>query len=417
MVNCESTGQNENDSTLKKLPAWDESEMKRGWNMCFIFRLFRGRILLMCNILPLFMGNILWWCNILRIFRGNILLLCVICFLFNGRIFRCDFILLVNRWSIKRWKNIWPDGNLVVSLHKIPWRWRELGLTDGTATWNGGSRGRRGGCWVSRSLRVQASTTPRLSNCSTIVRRTTLTLPAGTRSCRSPLVTRKATSDLPCVWCRTIDAFPSRLHRQRMQVYVFRVQNGMQNVPFSPSVSTTVEPTTRISFQSPSYPDWDVMSMKSYQVSDGARRTTWTSFLQKESLTIYDCDGKEDLDLTIMIAVLGTAAQLERENIVFRLQSGRKRYVEKNIALTGKSGLGREGYRKPKDQKAEEYKETLKLLRKGYPYRKVAKLTNVSESTVKRLKKEFEIWKRQPDIKIWDLMGRGEFGQKWLSVL
>ena len=27
------------------------------------------------------------------------------------------------------------------------------------------------------------------------------------------------------------------------------------------------------------------------------------------------------------------------------------------------------------------------LLRKGYPYRKVAKLTNVSESTVKRLKK------------------------------
>ena len=89
--------------------------------------------------------------------------------------------------------------------------------------------------------------------------------------------------------------------------------------------------------------------------------------------------------------VLGTAAQLERENIVFRLQSGRRRYVEKNIALTGKSGLGRKGYRKPKDQKAEEYKETLKLLRKGYPYRKVAKLTNVSESTVKRLKKEFEI--------------------------
>ena len=29
------------------------------------------------------------------------------------------------------------------------------------------------------------------------------------------------------------------------------------------------------------------------------------------------------------------------------------------------------------------------LLRKGYTYRKVAKLTNVSESTVKRLKKEF----------------------------
>ena len=112
-------------------------------------------------------------------------------------------------------------------------------------------------------------------------------------------------------------------------------------------------------------------------------------YLQKEGLTIYDRDGKENPYLTIMIAVLGTAAQLERENIAFRLQSGRRRYVERNLALTGKSGLGRTGYRKPKEQKAREYSETLKLLRKGYPYRKVAKLTAVSESTVKRLKKEF----------------------------
>ena len=114
-------------------------------------------------------------------------------------------------------------------------------------------------------------------------------------------------------------------------------------------------------------------------------------YLQKENIFIYDRDGKENPYLTIMIAVLGTAASLERENIAFRLQSGRRRFVERNLALTGKSGLGREGYRKPREQKAEEYKETLKLLRKGYPYRKVAKLTNVSESTVKRLKKEFEL--------------------------
>ena len=114
-------------------------------------------------------------------------------------------------------------------------------------------------------------------------------------------------------------------------------------------------------------------------------------FLQKEGISIYDREGKENPYLTIMIAVLGTAAQLERENISFRLQSGRRRYVERNLALTGKSGLGREGYRKPKEQKAEEYREVLKLLRKGYPYRKVAKLCGVSESTVKRLKKEFNI--------------------------
>lgn len=114
-------------------------------------------------------------------------------------------------------------------------------------------------------------------------------------------------------------------------------------------------------------------------------------YLQKENISIFDQDGKENPYLTIMVAVLGTAAQLEREAISFRLQSGRRIYVEKNLRETGKSGLGREGYRKPKEQKAEEYKEAIKLLRQGYPYRKVAKICGVSESTCKRLKKEFNI--------------------------
>ena len=115
-------------------------------------------------------------------------------------------------------------------------------------------------------------------------------------------------------------------------------------------------------------------------------------YFQKEGISIYGTDGKENPYLTIMIAVLGTCAQMERENIHYRLQSGRKVYVDKNLAATGKSGLGRkEGYRKSVETKKEEYKEALKLLRAGYPIRKVAKLTSVSESTIKRLKKEFGI--------------------------
>ena len=111
---------------------------------------------------------------------------------------------------------------------------------------------------------------------------------------------------------------------------------------------------------------------------------------QKEGISIYGADSKENPYLTIMIAVLGTCAQMERENIQYRLQSGRKGYVERNLTETGKSGLGRKvGYRKPMEKKKEEYKEVLKLLRACYPIRKVAKLTDVSESTVKRLKREF----------------------------
>ena len=123
-----------------------------------------------------------------------------------------------------------------------------------------------------------------------------------------------------------------------------------------------------------------------------AKENRLNVYFQKEGISIYGSDGKENPYLTIMIAVLGTCAQMERENIHYRLQSGRKVYVDKNIAATGKSGLGRkEGYRKPIDTKKEEYKEVLKLLRAGYPIRKVAKLTEVSESTIKRLKKEFGI--------------------------
>ena len=116
------------------------------------------------------------------------------------------------------------------------------------------------------------------------------------------------------------------------------------------------------------------------------------AYFQKEGLSLFSEDGRENIYLAIMISVLSSASQIERDNIYYRLQSGRKVYVDKNIAATGKSGLGRKvGYRKPVEKKKEEYKEALKLLRLKYPIRKVAKLTDVSESTIKRLKKEFAI--------------------------
>ena len=115
------------------------------------------------------------------------------------------------------------------------------------------------------------------------------------------------------------------------------------------------------------------------------------AYFQKEGLSLFSEDGKtENVYLAVMLSVLCVCSQIERESIHYRLQSGRKVYIEKNIAATGKSGLGRKvGYRKPIEKKKEEYQEVLKLLRACYPIRKVAKLTDVSESTVKRLKREF----------------------------
>ena len=109
-------------------------------------------------------------------------------------------------------------------------------------------------------------------------------------------------------------------------------------------------------------------------------------YLQKEKFTLLQDNGKPSPFAAVMLATLSTCAELERENISFRLQSGRKQYIEKG----GKLGR-REGTCKTTEQKKEEYSEVLRLLRKGISVRNVAKLSNVGISTVQRLKKEFEI--------------------------
>ena len=107
-------------------------------------------------------------------------------------------------------------------------------------------------------------------------------------------------------------------------------------------------------------------------------------YMQKEQMTLLGNDGKPSIFAPIMLATLSTCAQLERDNISFRLKSGRKQYVEKG----GK--LGRPiGSTKSQDKRREEYREVINLLNKGYAIRDVAKLSGKGISTVQRVKKEF----------------------------
>ena len=109
-------------------------------------------------------------------------------------------------------------------------------------------------------------------------------------------------------------------------------------------------------------------------------------YFQKENLSIFLPDGKPNPLLAILISVLGTCAQLERENIQYRLNSGRARYIEKGGKLGRKYGSV-----KSKEKKAEEYKNVIRELRRGTSIRRTAKLHDVSVSTVQRLKAEFSI--------------------------
>lgn len=107
-------------------------------------------------------------------------------------------------------------------------------------------------------------------------------------------------------------------------------------------------------------------------------------YIQKEQFNLLGEDGKPSLFAPIMLATLSTCAQLERENITFRLQSGRKQYVAKGGRLGRKPGSV-----KTVEQKKEEYREAIMLLKKGYSIRDVAKLTGKGISTIQRVKKGF----------------------------
>ena len=105
-----------------------------------------------------------------------------------------------------------------------------------------------------------------------------------------------------------------------------------------------------------------------------------------QNLGIYSLmpDGTVNPMASIIITLLAEFANIERTNITYRLNSGRKQY----IANGGK--LGRKtGYRITDDELKEKYKTAIALLRKGYSVRAVAKLEGISHTTVQKIKNRF----------------------------
>ena len=107
-------------------------------------------------------------------------------------------------------------------------------------------------------------------------------------------------------------------------------------------------------------------------------------YFLKEQLSIFT-DGKENPYLTIMCAVLGTAAELEREAIYYRLKSGRDKYIRDG----GKIGKPKGSGVKDRARLASEYKSIIRCLRSKESVRHTALITGYSQSTVQRVKKVF----------------------------
>ncbi|MBR4844659.1 MAG: recombinase family protein, partial [Alistipes sp.] len=109
-------------------------------------------------------------------------------------------------------------------------------------------------------------------------------------------------------------------------------------------------------------------------------------YFQKENISIFQADGSKNPFLNIFISILGTCAEMEREAIKFRLDSGLKRYREQG----GKVGR-KVGSIKTKEQKQEEYAKVLRCLKQGKSIRDTSVLCGVSVSTVFRVKREFGV--------------------------
>ena len=109
-------------------------------------------------------------------------------------------------------------------------------------------------------------------------------------------------------------------------------------------------------------------------------------YIQNLGIYTLNATGEANPIASIMVTVLAEMANIERSNIVYRLNSGRDSYIKNGGKLGRKPGSV-----KTSEQKREEYKEVISLLRKGYSVRNVAKLSGVSVSTVQRIKREFTL--------------------------
>lgn len=112
------------------------------------------------------------------------------------------------------------------------------------------------------------------------------------------------------------------------------------------------------------------------------------AYFEKEKLSLLQ-DGKISPITTILISCLGMCAEIERENISFRLNSGRRKAIE-----TGTCVLGRKvGYRKSSEKKKEDYPVACRCIRKGMTLNDTLSVCQnngekISLSTIRRLRKE-----------------------------
>ena len=93
-------------------------------------------------------------------------------------------------------------------------------------------------------------------------------------------------------------------------------------------------------------------------------------------------DGKENPVARMLLTVLGLGAELERKNIISRLNSGRQLAIERGVQLGRPVGSGMSD-----EELLQKYPTVVKRLNKGLSVRDTAAACDVSTFTVQKVKK------------------------------
>lgn len=107
-------------------------------------------------------------------------------------------------------------------------------------------------------------------------------------------------------------------------------------------------------------------------------------YIQNYNIETLTKEGKINPMSQFLITILAEVARMERKSIKERMESGYNNFRARG-GLVGR----KQGYRKSNEAMKGEYAEEIRLLKKGYSLRNVAKLTHTSVNTLRKLHDKF----------------------------
>ncbi len=105
-------------------------------------------------------------------------------------------------------------------------------------------------------------------------------------------------------------------------------------------------------------------------------------YIMNYNIETLDINGKVNPMSQFLITILAEVARMERKTIKERMDSGYMNYRQSN----GKVGR-KVGYRKTDEQFKLDYKDVIRLLKKGVSLRDISKATNTSVNTIRKCQK------------------------------